>query len=352
MSFVNTRFAYPYGAGTWFQRNVITLNAEDEGFAFILRSAAGITISEFTVFTGWTVTTDGELDGRIETLPTGWWKPTGTLWAANTNKVVSSSGAGAAVTFALTANATIGANTDYAVVVRLQDSGSPPTSFNGQFVNNVGYYPSRGWPRYTTDYGSGWGNTSGEYGVPVAIKDAGGNYPFIVGLMPTYTTTTRNPTTSGHRSGNRFKLTHDCKVAGIWCYAQFNGDSPYLRILQDDDTVLGSVTSQDIDQANGWLYHEFDLSAEVELSANTWYRVCAENPPTGSLSAGTFHDVLHKNNTPSGQNCYCSYYNGTSWTDYTKEVLPMGLIISQVHDTAGGAGGLLVHPGTSGGMQG
>lgn len=126
-------------------------------------------------------------------------------------------------------------------------------------------------------------------------------------------------------------------------------------------TVLQSITV-DSDQlstggsANGLHMIYFDEATLSSLTAGTTYRVMVT--ATSTTSAGKLRSTVipTANDVTAyiGADATFHYteWDGSSYTDVTTRLPHITLLISDITEPAGGGGGLLVHPGMTGGIRG
>src|SRR3990172_8398967 len=98
------------------------------------------------------------------------------------------------------------------------------------------------------------------------------------------------------------------------------------------------------------------LTTVRQLSANTDYAVAIRPTTTNNvrLNHGTFSNANYRKFYPGGTNTRLGTRADQTgaFTETTTQVPFCGVGISAIDDGAGGAGGLLVHPGMAGGMRG
>jgi hypothetical protein len=102
---------------------------------------------------------------------------------------------------------------------------------------------------------------------------------------------------------------------------------------------------------------EIYFDAAATLTAGTAYRAVIE--PTSAtncnITTATLPSADYRGAWPHGLNSvYCTYTTGGgAWDDTATTLLPfMDIIIDQLDDGAGSGGGLIRHPGMSGGLNG
>lgn len=177
--------------------------------------------------------------------------------------------------------------------------------------------------------------------------DASGSSPFV--------TATFNNTSTPDVVGARFKFTVPVRVNSVWVWADFDANANiYLVDEAWDGTALGALASAAIDSdvravTNGGAYLA-ELSADVVLAANTYYRLVVE-PTSGSnlsLYYYTCASAAQLAAQPLGVNFHYTSAkdpnDNTDWTNFDNgtdgyRVPLMGLVVDQFDDGAAGGGG-------------
>jgi hypothetical protein len=153
------------------------------------------------------------------------------------------------------------------------------------------------------------------------------------------------------------------KINGIGLNFDANGASTFDLTLYEGTsrTVLQSI-SVDSDQfqtggsANGLHIIYFDEATLSTLTAGTTYRVMVT--ATSTVSAGKLRSTVVP--TANDATAYIgteatfhyTEWNGSSYTDVTTRMPHITLLISDITEPSGGGGGLLVHPGMTGRVNG
>jgi hypothetical protein len=317
------------------------LNAAADRLAFVFTVPSDGNI-EGLVFTTGAVTTSQSLDIRLETIDANSY-PTDTLVAAgaegtlasvtsNTQYLVSlgtpyAAQAGAVLAFVIRYTASVG----YLYIATSHQSSSVLTAEH---------------PYVALKLDAAYGKFSrvGNF----AVKISGG-YPFCGGLPAQ---SVNKLELANYEIGMRFKLAVGMKICGLWArFARYTNDTygATLRLRNAADTVLASRNFNDLGIGGRGL-HMFYFD-ELELVAGTVYRVTLES---GGVLGIFIEQILGAANAyldawPGGKECYwCEYDAGWSET-ISGRPTAMGIIVSALQD-GGGGGGLLVHPGMTGGM--
>jgi hypothetical protein len=350
-----------------FTATSLVINAADESAAFIIQIPRTGTITDIA-WGSRTTTTGMTVDVRLETVSGGF--PTGTLYGANTNgsQVVNNADDNTTFITALTAGAAVTAGDLVAVVIK-----APTASFGNMQITAFGDEGDPNFPYVALNTGI---SPAVSYAVITAIApmlslryNDGAYYP-VDGAHPasaTVTATTLSTSTTPDVIGARFKVPGPVTIDGAWVWADIDGDAVVKLVSTDYNQGANTATLK----AEGTIIasarkavtpgiHFVRFSTTVDLVAGTYYRLLLEPSSTTSIIAydfdvpnvasldayvsQDFHLTTAKDPTVDG-----------SWTNYnsgTFRVPYMGLRIAKIDDGASvGGGGLLTHPGMSGGMR-
>lgn len=346
------------------------IDAADEGAANIIMVPKSGNISKICFRTG-TVTTGSTLEVRVETvdftaIPA---KPSGTLWGTNTNgtQAITNTDGNKIFQVTLTSSAAVTVGDAIALVVK-----QPAASFGNANISNFGDIISDvNYSMHNTGVSpaTNWAALGTSVVIYPSYDD--GTYPSLNGIVPLFFATATiscNTGTAGFdNAGVRFRLPFTVKVGAAWVWQGGLGEFAIKIVSSDfhEANNTGVLVSKTIDKnlrksvSNSLCYYSFP---EVTLDANTWYRILIVPTTTTNitLNAITFqseaematyphtdmHDTTAKNPTGDG-----------SWTNYDA-VSPgfrrsfLGLGITAIDFPAGAGGGLLIHPGMSGGVNG
>lgn len=301
------------------------------------------------------VVTGCTVDVRIETLTNG--RPSGTLWATNTNAsvVINDTDDNGWKTATLTAAASFTRGDKFAIVI-VVSSGTPNLVLNGCMGTVSTALVFAHWPLTLQDTGAGtWASAANGF---AWIADFTTNGPTaLVGLTPVQagTVTAYNSGTSPDERAMRFQLPFKTRVLGMRV-AMFNiaAGADFTFSLWDttgttDAGALAQAT-QDGDFALSTTQDGFvDLffASPPTLSAATTYYAgvradTANNIGLGEMSNSAITNALRALPGVSAQ-VYLStrvWTAGTAgaWTDTTTTFPMIHLIIDQLDDGAGGAG--------------
>ena len=351
-----------------FGANNITVDSDTDRIAWVGRAPYTDTLTTLYFRTG-TVTTGATFDVRIETVTNG--RPSGTLFAANTNiSVVVADGddnVWKTATFTAAPSFTVG--DEFAIIFVVDTAGATP---NMQFaVQPSGTVSMSGtYPLCLQDAGAGTWASGIQAWEWIAEFGTLGVAP-VPGLIPVTaggTITSYDSASTPDEIALRFQVPFKCRVSGIQALLfniEAGGDftASLWDAAGDIDAEALAQTTEDGDvaistTADGIM--TFFFASPVTLTANTTYYAgiradTANNIGLGEMSNSTVTNAMR---ALVGYNAQCyrgsrSWTAGTAgaWTDVTTTVPMIALILDQLDDGAGG-GGLLTHPGMSGGMRG
>jgi len=169
-----------------------------------------------------------------------------------------------------------------------------------------------------------------------------------------------NNTDTGDHVGTRLQMPYDCKVAGGFIQSFNNGGNDWSAELWSGDSVVGStgtIAGSLVGGSGSDMYNFFFTQGEVELTANTTYRLIITPESISDVTAYTILmgaqgelPVLPKAMLWGGAEWYETASTNSAPTaasdfaDDTSRKFPMGLWVTQVNDTAGGAGGDVILP--------
>lgn len=255
--------------------------------------------------------------------------------------------------------ASVNRSTPFAVVLEMTVRGGTDTlNVNGVGVSTQG----RNVLPYGLAYVSSWGKSITE-APNFVLEYASASYvaaPYFHGI------TAIGTIDSNLEKGVRFQFPFPARASGLIdgrLYSQFTGQTNYQAHLIADATAPGGTrlaSTPDLDSdissnpTTASVGHGLLFQTPCTLAKDTWYRL---------TRTGTGHQGrLYYGDVPSNAalkqllgttDFYYTVDNGAGgWTDTTTRTTFMGLIIDQIDDGAGGAGGMIVHPGMVGGMRG
>lgn len=181
--------------------------------------------------------------------------------------------------------------------------------------------------------------------------------------FPVSAVTTITTSTSGNRIAMRFNLPAGLgdtfKVNGFRVCSQLTAGTCLIGIWDASGVLVSSTYDSDRSvNASAWQNRLISIEATPPtLNFGTTYYAGIEHNGTAMTvdviqvptSTGDELQAL-----PFGTELFMATYNGTSWdvTTHKDKRMLMDLIISDWTEPAGGAGGLLTHPGMAGGLRG
>jgi len=159
----------------------------------------------------------------------------------------------------------------------------------------------------------------------------------------------------GDERGNKFQVPFACKVQGMWAaLLDTSGDFDLVLYDSDGTSVLESV-SIDKDYkplaSDAFIWAGY-FDTEITLTPGTNYYAMIKPTTTTNVSAyrASVNTAAYLDQILGGQNVHAAIKtDGGSPTPTTTQRYNCGIIISALSDTATG-GGILIHPGMSGGM--
>ena len=326
------------------------VDAVDEKVGFTFHAPKDGDIQEIGIKLGPTIGAGIDVDVRIETvdLTTGY--PSGTLWATNTNIVVSSVTSNQLITATLTANATVSQGDYVAVVCNIDALTSGNCKFRSQASTNR---HQNSFPEAAINTGS-WTASTSTPSPGIAVGYSDGTFPEIPGMWPIDGNLNRtyNSGSTPDEQGNIFQVPLRCRASGLWAslrsLANFDmvlydtdGSTELMTIAHDGDVGGGST-----DAAKGRLYY-WKNPTGVVLEPNVNYRVAVR--PTSVTDIMVHGQTVGKAEWfqmyGGGEACHqTSRTDAGSWAEQTKWRLDVGVIIDGF-DIGGIPGSM------SGGMQ-
>lgn len=204
--------------------------------------------------------------------------------------------------------------------------------------------------QYVDHYTASWSRFSATFGGFELLYDDD-SVAYTPGLIPTRQgTITLDAAGAIRETGNYFQVPFACKVAGMWWYADQDASCDLIIYDSDGTTELASTAiGSTMRRTNAARVGERYFSSEVTLAASTWYRaVLQATSGSQTMMTNVFSANAAMGMVPGGINWYrTDRDSGGTWSQTDSQRIACGLLISQIHDGAGGSG-LLTHPGMSG----
>ena len=313
-----------------------TMDAAGEWSGYIYKASEAMAISHVGFLPQ--ASTGGVAEIRIETVSAADGKPTGTLWATNTNGTSGTLVAGTFELVALGATANIAAGDVFAVLVKF----SAGTSFTTAVFTGATY--SLGTPYETFNAGS---SSIGDMRLlSIAVGSSSSAFYKVYGTLPfiSYTANTFNNTDNA-RQGLRFKVAMKGRLWGLRHFSAGQTSDYDYRLYSDAGTLLASG-SHDKDQAQPGtnLFRRHPFASPPTLDPDTWYRLVIV--PTSATNAAAPYFTLpsadYRSACPLGVNGHLTTFTDSGgWIDTNTDKVPlMDLLFDQFDDGAGGGGGI------------
>jgi hypothetical protein len=326
------------GPGNTGETNRGDLDAAGEYNAIIFSAPQDMTISHFA-YSPYTVTGSPTVDLRIETVSAAG-LPSGTLWATDTNAVVSPGGI---------LQWTLGALTASASITKGQMVCAKLAYASGTAASTV-YFPGHGntstgtLPKFVRNTGADTVDAS-SYALAWALGSSSTTFYNIPGLIPAIENNLSSfNNTNGARKGNRFQVPFTCRCVGLWAaLGGSTGDFNYALYDDAGSELSSSSTAMDGNHPStdsGACMLFFDNA--VTLSPATWYRAVLEPSSATNITMTGLHlsSADYRSGSPWGTNCHQTTYASAAWTDTaTDRQFNVGLLIDQLDDGAGAGGG-------------
>ena len=340
-----------------------TVDADGEGYGMVFQAPATGTITGAGLLSGATHTTgDANTLIRLESvlLTSTPGIPNGII-AANVSGLVNVAAANTWYNAVFTAGYAAQQGELIAVTLTRQAGGSLNSTFRLLSDQSTGDLK---FPYAVTNVGAGW--VANAAAAPIWAINYGGTYYTIDGAWPltTITTNTFGSGSSPDVIGNVWIPRFNCRVVGVWVWMDLDGPVAVKFYDTDGVTVLAQGTaaanSRTADNAGIMVFPFDDVTGApaVTPTVGSTYRIGVEPSSATTLSIYdiTVDAAAVMDSYPLGQNFYRTQAKDptqvSDWTDAMTRRVLMGLIIDQLDDGVAAGGGLLTHPGMSGGMRG
>lgn len=348
---LDTKFAgfYPplRTAGTQPSQISLTSTSVKLGFMITIPVTGTLLSTSFKINT---VSADGTITARVETINSSTGKPTGTLAYTNATGTLN-------VTTADTNPITIPINSPTGVTVTKGDKVGVVLTVSAG--TGIGIYASNSldttqpasflgaFPCIQYWNGSSWATTTTSAPCINLNYSIGPVCPMGCATNVTAVTTTIGTGTSPVIVGNRFTLPMKVVASGIWASGIYTGDCTAQLIGTDGLTVLASATIPAVYMGTtGTAITHFTLPTDITLQANAYYRVVIRATTSTTLSIGASSlaaNVLGTYGAEDGIFGKCFEYTSSdtgtsevSWTQDSTKRAKVGLYLSQL-DIGGGS---------------
>ena len=330
-------------------------NATTTKFAYCYEAPVTDTITELYFRTG-TVTTGTTVRFSVQTCGTDG-RPSGTLWAANTEGTVAIADANDNVwkTVTLTASASVTAGNKVAIVFEYSSGAVPSLNITGLQSGLFDDCPH--WPLRFTDTGAGWATWSTSSPICWIIKYGTAGIIFhssLTPLDPSITVTSFDNATATHERGTKFTVPMKCRVRGfkvllgnfdagadythtLWP-ASSTGDGDALRQGTCDGDIVYSTTE------DGYRIHMFSSPYELAVGTTYYIGIRADTANNIGIYEGTFSGVTGQSGGLPGGSTWFTVTRtwaagvGSAWTEDAARTPFINLIIDQLDDGVGGGG--------------
>jgi hypothetical protein len=204
-----------------------------------------------------------------------------------------------------------------------------------------------------------WSVIASSAGV-VALECDDGTYAFMETMMPFSALSSASVASNGaiRAAGLKFRFPVEMKTeaAGIGLVIPNGCDGSLILYDTDGTTALVTVAiDNDSTAAASLMRHSMARYLPVTHTANSYYRLVfvASTTTAASVYYGTVNAAAIMDGLAGGQDFHWTERDSAgTWTDTTTRRPHFVVKLSAVHDGAGGGGGMLVHPGLSGGARG
>jgi len=296
-----------------------------------------------------TVTTGGTVDVRLETISSLF--PSGTLFATNTNasQVINAADDNVWFSPTLTAAATVALG-DYLAIVIVRDAAGNiqiATSDSTSQPSTTGAFP-RG-----CLFTSSWAGTNTMPSFFLEYSDG-----TILPISPFHLLNqtsdgTYTSTSTPDERGNIFRVAFPCTVCGVQSYYLMDPGSTGEFVLYDSaSNVIASVNVSGSEKSNSNTNSHHLFTTPVTLSAGVDYRLTLKATHATNIVAQYYSERRGHTVPVFGTTIQkTSRTDSGAWTeDSTREIRTYPIFSG--FDDGASAGGMLVHPGMSGGMRG
>lgn len=327
----------------------VLIDAAGEKVGFVIEVPKTGIIAKIGFMTN-TVVTAQTLRVSLQTVGATDGNPTGTLYGGSTAGTQASPASNTfyLVTLGTGASATIG---DVISAVIEFDATVGNLYINGLYTHQGSGFGVQ-FP-YTRSFTTVWGIEGNS--IPVlAIEYSDGTYEYVGGAYPlaaTFNTAFNSGSTPDERA-LKMNLPFACRAIGFWWYGITDLGDCDIVLYQGTTALETRTLDKDFKGNNiqGWYKRRFPASRI--LTSNTDYYLSIKPTSTSNVTSfeATVNAAAMMDQFELGQKLtFASRTDAGAWSADTLRRPLIGLIIDQLDD---GAGGLLVHPGMSGGMRG
>lgn len=328
------------------------LAAADEESAHIFKFGKIGTVSKILIPTR-TVTTGATLDARLETVSLTDGFPTGTLLdtGANGPLVIGDADDNTVIT------ATLG--TPLVVTAGMMASPAAVTIVNpsasfGNLNIMCARYMRQAFP-YCALFTGTWAKSASNFNPAFALEYDDGSYAWHPGVYPWFSQTidTFNSGDTPDEIGMVWQLPFPHRVTGTLLNLDLDGDADI--VLYDGTTAVETISlDTNVRQSTGRSHFWLPFDNTEVLAKDTNHRVTVKPGATDlTLISTDMFSAAIMDGRPGGQKFhYTSRTDGGSFTEVTTRRPDMSVFFDAFDDAVGGSGGVITHPGMSGGMRG
>ena len=326
------------GNGTSSASN-ITLGAQNQKVCVVMQASKGATISKVHFFLA-TVTDGSDVDVRIETVSATDGNPTGTLWAANTNVVITIADTddNSWKQAALTAGAVVNQGDIFAVVINIQDALGISIQFGGILEYDFGF------PYVVSDTGGGFVKRGECLRMLIEFGDGTFQALTYAGMCANAAPTTFNSGSNPDEIGNLITLPIPCRVVGFWAWLSLLANATVL-LYDNAGTVLTSL-ALDSDQVQAAstdanLFGFFPTSVVLTADQSVRLTVRPDTTSNVSLDAALVAAGAHMGAFSFGTGIARTHRtDGGAWTQDALTRHQIGFLVDQLDDGVGTGAGI------------
>jgi hypothetical protein len=328
------------------------IDASGEKAAVIVRVPKTGTISKVVFRTG-TVTSSETLRVSLQTVTSG--EPSGTDYGGSAAGTQATPASNTVYTVTLGTAATGATKGDVIAIVFEFDSAVGNLTFSS--IASSGQYSGSeftGFP-YSSLYTVSWANPNART-LSACLEYSDGSYENM-GVLPfsSIGSVSFNSSTTPDERALRFNLPFPCRIIGYWFLGDLEASADIVLYEGTTAQLTQSLDFNERGQPGGSQRYLNLFDSSYNIIKDTVYYLALKPTTTTSvgLSRFTVETAAMMDCFNGGQNLYLgTRTDAGAWTDTTTERPFMGIIVDQFDDGVGGAGGMIVHPGMSGGTRG
>lgn len=337
------------GAGSNATTSNMIIDASGEKAALMFTAEKAGDIAQI-IWRTRTTTTGATVDVRVETISAQF--PSGTLFGTNTNgsHVVGNGDDNVYLTTTLTSPATVALGDKLAVVI-VQSTGNMQvgTTASANLPSSSNHLPKGAL------YTASW---SAQANLPVIylvysdgeVIPASGMFQNVVAADSTF-----DSADSPDEVGNLFRVPASCAASGAIIALTVNASATgEINLLDSANTVLATALYTADESNTLFGTHSALFDSQVNLQPGTDYRIAVKPTHASATTIVNYTDRI----TSAKYSIFgttiqkTSRTNAGSWTEDSSRIICLWPIFSGFDDGAAVGGGLLTHPGMSGGMRG